>query len=59
MAVTLAEAAVTAQDPRLPGVVGVLNTSQIMNRIAVREHRRAARSATTTRRPFRPPRSVP
>jgi len=33
MAVTLAEAAVTAQDPRLPGVVGVLNTSQIMNRI--------------------------
>ena len=33
MAVTLAEAAVTAQDPRLPGVVGVLNTSQIMNRV--------------------------
>jgi hypothetical protein len=33
MAVTLAEAAVTAQDPRLPAVVGVLNTSQIMNRV--------------------------
>ncbi|WP_372728966.1 major capsid protein [Nocardioides sp.] len=33
MAVTLAEAAVTAQDPRLPGVVGVLNTSNIMNRV--------------------------
>jgi len=33
MAVTLAEAAVTSQDPRLPGVVGVLNTSQIMNRL--------------------------
>jgi hypothetical protein len=33
MAVTLAEAAVVTQDPRLPGVVGVLNTSNIMNRV--------------------------
>jgi hypothetical protein len=33
MAVTLAEAAVTSQDPRVPGVVGVLNTSNIMNRV--------------------------
>lgn len=32
MAMTLAESAVVTQDPRLPGVVGVLNTSQIMNR---------------------------
>jgi len=33
MAVTLAEAAITSQDPRVPGVVQTLNTSQIMNRI--------------------------
>jgi hypothetical protein len=33
MAMTLAEAATVTQDPRLPGVVGVLNTSQIMNRV--------------------------
>lgn len=32
MAMTLAEAATVTQDPRLPGVVSVLNTSQIMNR---------------------------
>lgn len=32
MAMTLAESAVVTQDPRLPGVVSVLNTSQIMNR---------------------------
>jgi hypothetical protein len=30
---TLAEAAVVTQNPRVPGVVGVLNTSQIMNRV--------------------------
>lgn len=33
MAMTLAEAAVVTQNPRLPGVVGVLNTSNIMNRV--------------------------
>ena len=33
MAMTLAEAAVVTQDPRLPGVVKVLNTSNIMNRV--------------------------
>lgn len=32
MAMTLAEAAVVTQDPRLPGVVSVLNTSQVLNR---------------------------
>src|SRR5215211_5401004 len=32
MAMTLAESAVVTQDPRLPGVVSVLNTSQVMNR---------------------------
>jgi len=32
MAMTLAEAAVVTQDPRLPAVVGVLNVSNIMNR---------------------------
>ena len=32
MAMTLAEAATVTVDPRLPGVVSVLNTSQIMNR---------------------------
>lgn len=32
MAMTLAEAAVVTQDPRLPAVVGVLNVSQVMNR---------------------------
>lgn len=32
MAMTLAEAAVVTQDPRLPAVVGVLNVSQILNR---------------------------
>lgn len=32
MAMTLAEAAVVTQDPRLPAVVNVLNVSQIMNR---------------------------
>jgi hypothetical protein len=33
MAMTLAEAAVVTQDPRLPGVVSVLNVSNILNRI--------------------------
>lgn len=33
MAMTLAEAAVVTQDPRLPGVVSVLNVSNIMNRV--------------------------
>ena len=33
MAMTLAEAVVVTQDPRLPGVVSVLNTSNIMNRV--------------------------
>jgi hypothetical protein len=33
MAMTLAEAAVVTQDPRLPAVVSVLNVSQIMNRV--------------------------
>ena len=33
MAMTLAEAAVVTQNPRLPGVVGVLNTSSIMARV--------------------------
>lgn len=37
MAMTLADAAVVTQDPRLPGVVGVLNTSQIMNRVLFEE----------------------
>lgn len=32
MAMTLAESAVVTQDPRLPGVLNVLNTSQILNR---------------------------
>lgn len=32
MALTLADAAVVTQDPRLPGVVSVLNTSQVINR---------------------------
>lgn len=32
MAMTLAEAAEVTQDPRLPGVVNVLNVSQVMNR---------------------------
>ncbi len=32
MAMTLAEAAVVTQDPRLPAVVNVLNVSQVMNR---------------------------
>ena len=32
MAMTLADSAVVTQDPRLPGVVSVLNTSQILNR---------------------------
>jgi hypothetical protein len=32
MAMTLADAAVVTQDPRLPGVLRVLNTSQILNR---------------------------
>lgn len=32
MAMTLAESAVVTQDPRLPGVVSVLNVSQILNR---------------------------
>jgi hypothetical protein len=33
MAMTLAESAQVTQDPRLPGVVGVLKTSNIMNRV--------------------------
>jgi len=33
MAMTLAEAATVTQDPRLPGVVSVLNVSSIMNRV--------------------------
>lgn len=33
MAMTLAEAAVVTQDPRLPAVVNVLNVSNVMNRI--------------------------
>lgn len=37
MAMTLAEAATVTQDPRLPGVVSVLNTSQIMNRTPFEE----------------------
>lgn len=32
MAMTLADAAVVTQDPRLPGVLNVLNVSQVMNR---------------------------
>ena len=32
MAMTLAEAAVVTQDPRLPAVVGQLNVSNILNR---------------------------
>ena len=32
MAMTLAEAAVVTQDPRLPAVVSTLNVSQVMNR---------------------------
>ncbi len=37
MAMTLADAAVVTQDPRLPGVVSVLNTSQILNRTPFEE----------------------
>src|SRR5215211_375269 len=37
MAMTLAESAVVTQDPRLPGVVSVLNTSQVMNRTPFEE----------------------
>lgn len=37
MAMTLAEAAFVTQDPRLPGVVNVLNTSSIMNRVPFEE----------------------
>jgi hypothetical protein len=37
MAMTLSEAAAVTQDPRLPGVVGVLNTSQILNRTPFEE----------------------
>jgi hypothetical protein len=37
MAMTLSEAAEVTQDPRLPGVVGVLNTSQILNRTPFEE----------------------
>lgn len=33
MAMTLAEAATVTQDPRVPGVVNVLNTSSILNRV--------------------------
>lgn len=33
MAMTLAEATVVTQNPRLPGVVNVLNTSNILNRV--------------------------
>jgi hypothetical protein len=37
MAMTLSEAAEVTQNPRLPGVVGVLNTSQILNRTPFEE----------------------
>ncbi|HXH34731.1 MAG TPA: hypothetical protein VNJ54_10005, partial [Plantibacter sp.] len=37
MAMTLAEAATVTTNPRLPGVVGVLNTSQILNRTPFEE----------------------
>ncbi len=37
MAMTLADAAVVTQDPRLPAIIGVLNTSQVMNRTPFEE----------------------